>query len=113
MSSKQRTNNKSILRWQHRGGLLELFKSNGPMRVVSYPETSSSPSQEKAQDRTGDTWLVKVCSNFIPQSEDDKHAFTQGTFGDVTLSTLTKTYTNKHTQYKLDFYVASCNLSLN
>lgn len=34
----------------------------------SYPETTSSPSEEKAHDRTGADWLVRVWSSFMVQA---------------------------------------------
>lgn len=36
---------------------------------VSYPETTRSPSEEKAQDRTGADWLVRIWSSFMVQAE--------------------------------------------
>lgn len=60
----------SAISWWSRGnyGMKTLEEVIFRMLLVSYPETIHSPSEEKAQDRTGAVWLVRVWSSFMVQA---------------------------------------------
>lgn len=42
------------------------------VKLSSHPDTSSCPSEEYAQERTGADWPVNVCKSFILYAAEDK-----------------------------------------